>query len=80
MSWFFESNDTSARVLRTMVQSVLGVIVGYLTAIASTMSDFIGMLVIPVVICICSVIMSEIGKHMDNDATADQSLKIGGTE
>lgn len=76
MKWFFESNDPSARLLRTIVQACIGVLIGYLTAIAPMMPDIVAMLVIPLVMAILSPIMAEIGKHLDDEPT----YKIGGTD
>lgn len=77
MKWFFESNETSARLLRTIVQACIGVIIGYLTTIAPTMPETVSLLVIPLVMAVLSPIMAEIGKHMDDD---EPHYKIGGTD
>ena len=64
IKWFFESNDASARVLRTIVQGVLGVLISYLGTIATNAPEVVSLLVIPCVMAILSPIMAEIGKHM----------------
>ena len=74
MNWFFESNSASARVLRTIVQGVIGAVISYLLVIATTMPDIWGLLIIPVIMAILSPIMAEIGKRMEDDP------KVGGSE
>lgn len=79
MKWFFESNEPSARLLRTIVQACIGVLIGYLTAIAPMMPDIVAMLVIPLVMAVLSPIMAEIGKHLE-DEHDDPHYKVGGTD
>lgn len=74
MNWFFESNSASARVLRTIVQGVIGAVISYLLVIATTMPDIWGLLIIPVIMAILSPIMAEIGKRMEDEP------KVGGSE
>ena len=78
MKWFFESNETSARLLRTIVQACIGVLIGYLTTIAPTMPEPVSLLVIPLVMAVLSPIMAEIGKH--KEAEDEPHYKIGGTD
>ena len=66
-SWFFDSNSTGARLVRTIVQGVLGVVVSYLTVIAANAPEIVSLLVIPVVMAILSPIMAEIGNVINKD-------------
>lgn len=74
MNWFFTSNDTSARLLRTIVQGVLGVICSYLSILALNAPEFIALFIVPLVMAILSPIMAEIGKGTEPEE------KIGGSE
>jgi len=67
MEWFLRSNSTGARILRTIAQGILGVIVAILP-------DLIGLIdlnptfqaaLVALVMAILSPIMSEIGKHVE---------------
>lgn len=69
IKWFFESNDASARVLRTIVQGVLGVLISYLGTVATNAPEVVSLLVIPCVMAILSPIMAEIGKHISDGGT-----------
>lgn len=69
MEWFFNSNSLNARLLRTIVQGVLGVLVasidvfmGY-TALSVEMRPIVAALVM----AILSPIMAEIGKKIEKD-------------
>lgn len=61
MKWFFESNDTSARLLRTIVQGVIGVVISYLSVLALNAPEMVSLLIIPVVMAVLSPIMGVIG-------------------
>ena len=74
MEWFFTSNDTSARLLRTIIQGVLGVFCSYLSVLALNAPEFVALFVIPLVMAILSPIMAEIGKSLEHEE------KIGGSE
>lgn len=74
--WFFESNSTSARLLRTIVQGVLGVVVSYLSTLATGAPDVVSLLIIPIVMAILSPIMGAIGGTLDKEETP----KTGGTD
>lgn len=65
--WFFESNSASARVIRTIVQGVLGVLMSYLTVIGSGAPEIVALLIIPGVMAVLSPIMAEIGKALDKE-------------
>ena len=74
ITWFFESNEASARVLRTIVQGILGVLISYLSTIATGAPEIVSLLIIPCVMAVLSPIMAEIGKHLPED------VKAGGSE
>lgn len=75
MEWFFKSNDTSARLFRTIVQGVIGVVIAWLTTIAPNMPEIVSLLVIPVVMAILAPLMGMIGAdEKDDDKT------VGGTD
>lgn len=76
MKWFFESNDTSARLLRTIVQGVIGVVISYLTVLAGNSSEIVALLIIPVVMAVLSPIMGAIG----STEKPSEEIKPGGTE
>lgn len=75
--WFFESNTPGARVLRTIVQGIIGVIISYLGVVATNSPEIVSMLIIPIVMAILSPIMAEIGKALDKDS---EEIKPGGTD
>ena len=66
--WFFESNDTSARLLRTIVQGLIGVLVAYLSTIAPDCPQIVSALLIPAVMAILSPIMGAIGGTLDKES------------
>lgn len=76
--WFFESNDTAARLLRTIVQGVLGVLVSYLSILATNAPEIVALLIIPVVMAVLSPIMGAIGGTLDKESTEGQH--IGGSD
>lgn len=76
MEWFFRSNDTAARLLRTVVQGVIGVIIAYLSVIAVNAPEFISLLIIPLVMAILSPIMGVIGAG----EKGDEDKTVGGTD
>lgn len=76
MNWFFESNSTGARLMRTIVQGVIGVLISYLTVIAGDAPEIVSLLIIPLVMAILSPIMGWIGGL---ERKADD-YKIGGSE
>lgn len=65
--WFFESNSISARLLRTIVQGVIGVLIAYLGVVATSAPEVVSLLIIPVVMAVLSPIMGEIGKTLDKE-------------
>lgn len=65
MNKFLTSNDSTFRLLRTIVQAVIGVIVANADAIvgAYVISDIWRPIIVALVMAILSPIMAEIGKH-----------------
>ena len=65
MNEFLTSNDTKWRLLRTIVQGILGVIVANLDTIvgACVFDPAQRALVVALVMAILSPVMAEIGKH-----------------
>lgn len=76
MQWFFHSNEANARLLRTIVQGVIGALIAALTYYVAFMPEWAVVVVVPVVMAILSPIMAEIGKGDGSD----DSYKIGGSE
>lgn len=67
MNWFLESNDSLARLCRTIAQGVIAVIIAYLTTVSNSVPEIVSLLVIPIVMAILSPIMALIGaKEAEN--------------
>lgn len=79
MTWFFESNSPAARVMRTIVQGVIGVIISYLSIVAVNAPEIVSLLIIPIVMAILSPIMGWIG-GLETKSEPEDDPKIGGTE
>jgi len=64
---FFTSNETIFRLLRTIVQAVLGVIIANLDLIIGTFAigDIWKPFIVALVMAVLSPIMAEIGKHTE---------------
>ena len=73
--WFFESNDTGARLLRTIVQGILGVAVSALSYYAASAPEWVAVIVAPLVMAILSPIMGEISKTLGKE-----EVRPGGTD
>lgn len=67
MEWLLTNNSTIARILRTAIQGVLGVIVAELPQIVGlfNLPDWASALIVAAVMAILSPIMSELGKHIE---------------
>ena len=67
MEWLLRSNNTWARLLRTLIQGILGVLTSYLPEIVGLFDipDYIQAIIVAIVMAILSPIMSEIGKHVE---------------
>jgi len=62
---FLKSNETKYRLLRTIAQGVIGVIVAYLDVIVGTMAipDELRPMIVALVMAVLSPLMSELGKN-----------------
>lgn len=67
---FLTSNDASMRLLRTIVQGIIGVLIANLDAItdAFSFSPTVKTLIVGITMAILSPIMAEIGKNLLNNA------------
>lgn len=63
--WFLQSNDTWARLLRTICQSIFGVLIANLDVIfeSVSMNPSLKPVIVAIVMCILSPIMKELGVH-----------------
>lgn len=75
--WFFESNDNSARLFRTIVQGILGVVVSALSYYAASAPEWVAVIIVPLVMAVLSPVMAEIGKKITED---NPPQKLGGTD
>ncbi len=66
---FFESNELKYRLLRTIVQSILGIIAANLDTLTGLFSvpDVWRPIIVALVMAVLSPIMAEIGKRGGND-------------
>lgn len=76
MEWLLTSNKASARVLRTIIQGLIALIPSICNYYAPFMPDWFGVILVPVIMCILSPVMAEIGSAMQEDP----GLKVGGSE
>lgn len=76
MEWLLTSNEASARVLRTIIQGLIALIPSICNYYAPFMPDWFGVILVPVIMCILSPLMAEIGSAMQEDP----GLKVGGSE
>ena len=67
MEWFLRSNSTWARILRTMVQGLLGVLVAELPEIVGLFNipDYVQAIIVAVMMAILTPIMAELGKYVE---------------
>ena len=65
---FLKSNETKYRLLRTIAQGVIGVIVAYLDVIVGTMAipDELRPMIVALVMAVLSPLMSELGKNKED--------------
>lgn len=73
MKKFFQSNETLYRVLRTIVQAVIGVLIANVDKVISAIdiSEVWKPIIVALVMAILSPIMAEIGKAQERKATAE---------
>ena len=69
MSKFLTSNETVFRLLRTIVQAVIGVVIANLDVIIGTFSidDVWKPIIVGVIMAVLSPIMAEIGKSKEGE-------------
>ena len=79
MQWLLTSNDASARILRTVIQGILALIPGIFNFYLPYMPDWCGVVLVPVIMCILSPVMYELGKAIQEHGGAEDP-KIGGSE
>lgn len=70
---FLHDNSTTMRLLRTIVQGVLSVIIANMDLITGTFSIDASMkpLIVAIIMAILAPIMSELGKYTDSVAKAE---------
>ena len=67
---FFESNELKYRLLRTIVQGVIGVVIANIDLIidqVSCFNDAIRPVIVLIVIAVLSPIMAQVGKRDDDE-------------
>ena len=69
MQKFLSSNKTRDRLLRTILQGIIGVIVSYVDVIIGTIAipDELRPMIVALVMAVLSPIMSELGKSTENE-------------
>lgn len=67
MEWLLRSNNTWARLLRTIIQGILGVLIAELPEIVGLFNipDYIQAIIVAVMMAILSPIMAELGKQVE---------------
>ena len=67
MEWLLRSNSTGARILRTLIQGVLGVLIAELPELIGLidMPSWLQALIVALVMAILSPIMAELGKTVE---------------
>ena len=73
MDKFLKSNETKYRLLRTIAQGIIGVIISYIDVIVGVIAipNSLRPMIVAMVMAILSPIMSELGKEEgDEDGTA----------
>ena len=63
IEWFLRSNDTLARLLRTILQGIIGVLISNIDLLfeAFTISPALKPMIVALVMCVLSPIMKELG-------------------
>lgn len=69
MNKFLTSNETKFRLLRTIVQAVIGVIIANIDAIIGTyvVNDLWRPIIVAAIMAVLSPIMAELGKHIGEE-------------
>ena len=78
MRKFLASNETKYRLLRTILQGIIGVIVAYIDVIVGVMSipDEFRPMIVALVMAVLSPIMSELGAKTDTDEMTDEDALL----
>lgn len=73
MDKFLKSNETRYRLLRTIAQGIIGVIIANADVLVEgmTIPPEYKTMIVAMVMAILSPVMSELGKEGDEDGTAD---------
>lgn len=72
MEWLLTNNTWNARLMRTIIQGILALVPGIINFYLPYMPEWCGIIVAPVIMCILSPIMAEIGRAIelhDSDKT-----------
>ena len=65
MNNFLTSNAPSMRLLRSIIQGVLALIPGIINFYLPYMPEWVGLVIAPVIMCILSPIMAELGNAIE---------------
>ena len=73
MTKFLKSNETRYRLLRTIAQGIIGVLIANVDILVEglTIPPEYKTMVVALVMAVLSPVMSELGKEGDEDGTAD---------
>lgn len=67
MEWLLTSNTWNARLTRTIVQGILALVPGIINYYLPYMPEWCAIIAAPVLMCILSPIMAEIGRAIERD-------------
>ena len=78
IEWFLRSNSMWARLLRTVVQGLLGVLVAELPEIVGLLNipDYFQAIIVAVSMAILSPIMAELGKYVEAAMAAKREAQV----
>ena len=78
MEWLLRSNSTWARILRTLIQGILGVVIAELPEIVGMfhLEDWVQAMIVAVAMAILSPIMSELGKTVEVMGAKKRAAKV----
>ena len=74
MNTFLKSNETKYRLLRTIAQGILGVIVAYIDVLVGYVAipDELRPVIVALVMAILSPVMSELGKGVEEESVDEE--------
>lgn len=78
MEWLLTANTWNARLMRTILQGILALIPGIINYYLPYMPEWCGIVVAPVIMCILSPFMAELGKVIAKDEITEAT--VGGTD